>query len=168
MSSQGVQTVVADPFRFAEEGRHIHGKAAVGSMPRLAGLLESREGEIDYSLTGSLDADRTPRLALTIRGDLLLQCQRCLDGVQWHADIESVLQPYRLGQPIPDDELENDDVDAFEVVGDLNVVTLVEDEILLAMPIAPRHEACVPPGLDGGDKEESPFAALGKLKNGNA
>ena len=37
---------------------------------------------------------------------------------------------------------------------------LIEDELILALPFAPRHEDCTAAGLDDGDSGQSPFAAL--------
>jgi uncharacterized protein len=46
----------------------------------------------------------------------------------------------------------------------MDVLALVEDEIVLAVPIAPRHESCDAPRPSDGVKKESPFAALAKLR----
>ncbi len=165
MSSPRVQTVIADPFRFAEDGENIRGEVAVDSLPRLFDLLENREGTLRYCVAGVQNPDGRPRLILTVEGSLSLRCQRCLGGVRWKADVRSELEPYRSGQVIPDEELENDEVDAFETEGELDVVALIEDEILLSMPIAPRHETCRPPEPGGGNEKQSPFAVLSRLKD---
>jgi uncharacterized protein len=54
----------------------------------------------------------------------------------------------------------------------LDLVSLVEDELLLALPLVPRHEVCPQPlPMSHGDdvQEEpapNPFAALAVLKRG--
>ncbi|HHW65861.1 MAG TPA: metal-binding protein, partial [Rhodocyclaceae bacterium] len=78
--------------------------------------------------------------------------------------VDTLLQPVRSGQPIPDEELEDDEVDAIEIDGGLDVMALLEDEILLALPIAPRHQVCEAPRPEGGASKESPFAALASLR----
>src|SRR4030065_176389 len=58
-----------------------------------------------------------------------------------------------------DDEIER------AVAGrDMNVAVLVEDEVILALPMVPKHEQCrAAEGSDGGAKS-SAFQALAALK----
>ena len=116
------------------------------------------------SFDGRLDVERKPQLRVTAQGVLNLRCQRCLGAIAWPLDLDVVLQPVRAGQPIPDEELENDEFDAIEVRDGLDVVGMVEDEILLALPIAPRHENCDSLRPEGGTVKESPFARLAALR----
>lgn len=167
MPHQDVQSVViADPFRFAAEARSLVGKVGVGALGRLADLLAGTNGEVQYRIDGDTDGQGKPRLRLVASGRLELRCQRCLDGLGWDLALESVLQPVRPGQDIPDEELEDDEVDAFEIESDLDVIGLVEDEILLALPIAPRHEQCEQPRPADGEGKKSPFAVLAGLRSG--
>ena len=50
------------------------------------------------------------------------------------------------GKEVAEEELEDDTRDFLPVAGELDVAELVEDEILLAVPVAPRHEKCGLPG----------------------
>ena len=165
MSQHGAtSTVIADPFRFAADGRRIDAEVDVSKLERLADSLADTAGALRFSIEGSLDDEQLPRLHLSVSGGLVLRCQRCLGGLAWPVEIEVSLQPVRKGEVIPDDELEDDEIDALEVGGDLDVVALVEDEVLLALPIAPRHDDCQPPRPDGGVEKESPFAKLAALR----
>ena len=171
---------IADPFRFAAEARTLSGEVEVAELSRLADVLASDAGVVGWKIEGSLaelalaeggsSGRQEPRLRLALEGRLDLRCQRCLAGFDWPLAVETVLQPVRVGQPIPDEELEDDEVDAIEVseglgVGEgLDVFALLEDEILLALPIAPRHEECRTPRGGNGTNEESPFAALSSLR----
>jgi uncharacterized protein len=57
------------------------------------------------------------------------------------------------GAEMSQDELEDDTRDFLPVAGGLDVAELVEDEILLALPVAPRHERCGLPGAaDAGER----------------
>ncbi|HRA81681.1 MAG TPA: YceD family protein [Thauera sp.] len=166
---------IADPFRFAAEARALKGEVEVAKLSRLRDSLAGDEGVLNWRIDGSvvdgvLSGHSEPRLRLTLGGSLNLRCQRCLGGLEWPLSVETVLQPVRAGQSIPDEELEDDEVDAIEVseglgVGEgLDVFALLEDEILLALPIAPRHEECRTPWGGNGTNEESPFAALSSLR----
>jgi uncharacterized protein len=59
-----------------------------------------------------------------------------------------------------------DDVDRVLATRAMDVASLVEDELLLTLPIAPMHERCepVPAGADSG--RASPFAALAGWRKG--
>lgn len=168
MSQHGVPSrVIADPFRFAAEHRTLEGVVPVADLLRLADSLASGENDLRWTLEGST-ADGVegpePRLRLRVDGALDLLCQRCLGGLPWVLSVDRVLHPVRAGQPIPEEELEDDQVDAIELEAELDVLALIEDEVLLAMPIAPRHEICTAPLPSGAASKESPFAALASLR----
>jgi len=161
------EQVIADVFRFAREAGSRQGETQVADFERLQGLVASDVGAVRWELVGGVDADDKPMLKLTLRGRLRLQCQRCLGEMDWDLAVDSALMPVRAGQALPADELENDEFDAIEVDGELDVLSLVEDEIILALPIAPRHEDCGAlraSGTDGAAHRESPFAALAGLQ----
>lgn len=160
--------IIADVFRFASEAGCRQGEAPVAVFERLEDQLAGDGGAVSFRLTGGVDAEGKPRLELTVRGRLLLRCQRCFGEMGWDLAVGSALLPVRVGQALPEDELENDEVDAIEVDGGLDVLSLVEDEIILALPMAPRHEDCGASrtsGEDGGARRESPFAALVRLRS---
>ena len=62
------------------------------------------------------------------------------------------------------DELEDDTRDFLVAQKELDVVALVEDEIILALPSAPRHDDCALPDSNTRGTKVSPFAALAALK----
>ncbi|MCL1825186.1 MAG: YceD family protein [Betaproteobacteria bacterium] len=161
---------IIDVFRFAASSGALKGEVPVARLTRLSDRLADDEGMVCWQLSGSLDAEGKPRLDLVTDGRLVLRCQRCLGGLDWNLAIRATLLPVRVGQDLPDDELENDEVDAVEVDGDgqFDVLSLVEDEIILALPIAPRHPDCGMPeaaGANGCVCGQLPFAALAGLRN---
>lgn len=119
---------------------------------------------MSFEVVGAQGADGRWELHLAVEGVLKLRCQRCLSGMEWPFEIRSALLLVRSQDEIPEDELEDASRDAIEVQPDMDVLALVEDEILLALPAVPRHERCEPPAPAGGSGKESPFAALAGLK----
>ena len=158
------RSVIPDPFKFAAEGARASGAVALADLGRLSDVLVDASGEVTYSLVGEFGLDRKARLRLKAAGMLPMRCQRCLGRFEWPLDIEVVLELVRPGVSIPEGELENDEFDAIEAAPDLDVLALVEDEIVLAVPIAPRHESCDAPRPVKGGEKESPFASLVKLR----
>lgn len=160
--------VIADPFKFAYEGRRLVRSVPLAQLTRLADVLVDTVGEVAYTVTGELGPDRQPRLNLVASGVFHLRCQRCLGAMQWPLELDTVLQLVRPGVPIPEEELEIEEFDAIEAGPDLDVLALVEDELVLAVPIAPRHEDCDAPRPSGGVEKKSPFAALEKLRKSDS
>ncbi len=103
-------------------------------------------------------------LHLQATGVLPLSCQRCLEAIRFDLDIDSRLELVPEDSELSQDELEDDTRDFLPVAGALEVAELVEDEVLLALPVAPRHERCGLPGAAGVGERIAPFAALAGLK----
>lgn len=133
-------------------------------LPRLAELLTTTAGSLSVRLEGWRDEQGKSWLQLDIAGEPVLCCQRCLGGMKYPLAIRSRLQLIAPGADWPDDDLEDDSADAIAADAELNVLSLVEDEVLLALPIAPRHEQCESPSASASGNGSSPFAALADLK----
>jgi uncharacterized protein len=155
---------VFDGLEFARGGGVLERSIGLGELPRLADLLVSTAGRLTVRIEGWRDEAGKSWLQLDIAGRPLLCCQRCLGSVEVPLVIASRLQLIASGEQWPDDDLEDDSADAISAEKDLAVLDLVEDEVLLALPIAPRHEQCESPlALENGHGS-SPFAALVALK----
>jgi len=159
---------LADPLEFAREGRSLAGSVAVIQLERLHDLLADTSGAIAWSVRGGVEDDGAGErkfLWLEAEAELRLVCQRCLGPYAFPLRLSSCLELMAPGQPLPDEELEDDRCDAIEVDRNLDLLALVEDEILLALPQSPRHKVCSPLGeMDGSSEKVSPFAALAALK----
>lgn len=157
-------TVIDSPD-FARHGGSLSGSAAVADFPRLADQLADREGSLAFELHGLRDEEGKSLLALRVTGSLNLRCQRCLSPLPFPVAIDSRLLLVAPGEEWPDEELEDDGIDAIEASRELAVLPLVEEEVLLALPVAPRHEVCGLPVQVETESRPSPFAALAKLKD---
>jgi len=103
-------------------------------------------------------------LQLEVSGSIPLACQRCLGAIPFEIDVNSLLELIPEGADMSQDELEDDTRDFLPVASELYVAELVEDEILLALPVAPRHEKCGFPGAADAGERVNPFATLAGLK----
>ena len=155
---------IIDSFAFAREGRALEGTLAVSSLERLHDQLADAAGELAFRVQGRRGRRGEPLLEVEVSGTLALSCQRCLEGVRFDVDIDSLLELVPEGAELSQDELEDDTRDFLPVAGDLDVAQLVEDEVLLALPVAPRHERCGLPGTAEAGERIAPFAALAGLK----
>ena len=162
MSSPGP---LIDPHAFTREACEISKTLPMTAFARLSQAAFERRGEVSYAVRGWAESDGKMWLELEASGSLVLQCQRCLEALDWAFSVANRLLLVPEGRGLPDDELQEDDWDAVSVGSRLDLAGMVEDEVLLALPIAPRHEECrAPAGSDGMD-QSSPFAALAKLRN---
>jgi len=156
--------ILIDSLEFARERRRLAGESPVSSMSRLADMLADDGGTLSWVVSGECAADHKLFLVVEVAGELQLKCQRCLGALTHGLEIRSVLQLVPRGAVWPDEDLEDDRVDPIEASDDQPVLTLVEDEVLLALPLAPRHPSCMLPRYDDGSAVASPFATLAKLK----
>lgn len=156
---------------FARNGEVLHGKIAVASLSRLQGFLHSEQGMLDYELSGYLDREGRPAVRCVVRGTLQLTCQRCLSAFAYPVSITSELLLVENEGAIEQID-EDGSIDAVVAAPDLDPEVLVEDEVLLDIPMSPRHpqtgcKAQTAGSTDGGAEGRKPFAALAALKKWN-
>ena len=155
---------INDAFAFARDSRVLEGRLVIAELERLHDLLAEVSGEVAWRLEGFTGERGESLLRLTVGGRLALACQRCLGAVSFDLEIDSLLELAPVGAELSQDELEDDTRDFLPVERELDVAELVEDEILLALPVAPRHEKCGLPGAADAGERINPFAALAGFK----
>lgn len=160
-----------DSLDFARKGLELRGEAAISEMPRLQDQLASPEGVVSYFLRGVRNEKGEALLELTLEGGCQLRCQRCLQALPYTISTVSLLMP------VPEAELqrslaeggdldEEDEVDRIPADAHLDVLALIEDEILLGLPLSPRHDFGICEAAAGSafEGEQNPFAVLRELK----
>ncbi|PKL94964.1 MAG: DNA-binding protein [Gammaproteobacteria bacterium HGW-Gammaproteobacteria-8] len=166
-----------DVDRAVEGRRRFAGSLALGKMPRLLDLLDAPEpdAEIDFEIDAWRDDQGTARLDVRFSGALPLTCQRSLERYLHVIDGSSsiaVIEDEAALAGLP----ENLEPKLSEK-GRLKLIELVEDELLLALPLVPRDPALesLEQDLQAGplpaapvEEEASPFAALAGLKRGRS
>lgn len=155
--------IVIDGLKYARDGRFQQGVVPLAEMSRLADMVLEAKGTLSWSLKGE-DSREGSFLLLSVSGELVLECQRCLKPVNYPLAVETRLRLIPPGQEWPEDELEDDTSDAIPAEEEMALLPLVEEEVLLALPIAPMHAVCDSPLAVNKDLEPSPFAILAKLK----
>ena len=147
--------------------RHVvEASFAVGESVRLADLCRNA------GLTERLDArwsfesgiEGFPIVAVRARGALQLECQRCLTPLIWPIEVDCRLTVVRSEKEIREVALPYDTV----VAGQDGLVlgTILEDEILTSLPMAPAHEQCPVKGQAEAHSSldaSRPLAGLGAL-----
>jgi uncharacterized protein len=155
-----------DAFEFASAGATQQGSLPLNGLPRLRDLLASDAGEVDYKLVGLRDAHGRPGLRVGVHGKLQLRCQRCLEAMQYEVREDDLLVLAATQAEIDGDPVGPEAPDRLLAGKDLSVRELVEDQLILALPYAPRHERCKAAEGAGKDDKHSPFAGLRGLVRG--
>lgn len=160
------------PLRLAQQGTHLQGTLAVERLPRLRAALLHGDGVVALDWQFSLDAAQRPVLQGRLQSVVALECQRCLQAVDYTLDLHLQLLILRPG--VQKTEVA-EGWETFELsdTEPLSLYDWVEDELLLALPLIARHAQCPnnlyqsteqgePPLQD--EPRENPFAVLAKLK----
>jgi uncharacterized protein len=155
-----MKPLLINNLEFAQKNLEISGDLNVASFERLSETLSiSSENlaNIRYTLVGAAKKMHLPSLRLSIDAKLPVLCQRCLEAMQINLNLSF---DYLISEHLPEEIDENDETDWLEPSQHMNLGELVEDELLIAMPIAPVHEEnCIKASLQSGEKP-SPFAVL--------
>jgi uncharacterized protein len=156
---------VIDAIEFARKGLAIHDTIALSQFLRLSDLV-SADAELGYELSGYVDAESKPRLRLHMHGEAPLVCQRCLEPLAFVIDVDTDFILVGDDSMIPPPDESDEMPDYLVATAEMRVIELLEDELLLALPYAPKHEdACADnAGVKMNSEKQSPFAVLKGLK----
>jgi len=166
-----------DVLAFCRGGEGLSGAWPLSRLERLATSLEAAsaaDAMVTWSAQGSLRpvTGGQPEIWLHLQGQatVSLQCQRCLRAMSQALVVDRHFMFVRHEDDAArlDEELEDD---VLVLPPRLDLIELLEDELILALPIVPRHEGACPEPLpvrdDPADDEAAAphaFAALAALK----
>jgi uncharacterized protein len=171
-----MKSLTIDTAEFTRRGDAAEGDLPVARLGRLASLLARPDGSVHWTLAGEVrqlpDGGRRPFLALTARAEVTMQCVRCLEPITVPVEVG---REFRLAVSESQAEREDMQDEQYDVlVGDrlFDIAGLVEDEAIMALPLAPAHADCQPPAPAAGPADpepddpprENPFSVLQKLK----
>lgn len=179
------QTFVAphlDVKAFAKAAATLSGQEPLSKYER---LMEEAQGSaadpmVDWQVRGEVREDASGHEAvwmhLSANVDVPQICQRCLAPTDTPVAVDRFFRfvaTEALAQA-QDDESEED---LLVLSRDFNLKELIEDELLMSLPIVPRHEVCpteVKLAVQDPDFEaavgqkQNPFAVLAKLQGGKS
>jgi len=168
MSHQPAHHPVIDGFEFAAAGAVQQGTMPLGGFSRLRDLLATDAGEVAYEVKGLRDERGRPSLRVGVRGTLELRCQRCLEPMRVEVNEQELLVLAASQAEIDADPADPEAPDRVLAGKEMPLRELIEDQLILALPYAPRHAECG--GARGaqkrGEDRLSPFAGLKGLLRG--
>lgn len=183
MKSRAFVPEKLDVAALAHDDASLAGEWPATSLPRLADSAApeapaSGWPALQWSLHGEIRQPRGGKaqtwLHLTASGQVALTCQRCLKPVHEDIDIDRWIRFVDTEAEAAALDVDSDD-DVLALPRHLDARELIEDELLLALPLVPRHEACPEPlaHVDDlpeaqADERPNPFAKLAALKRGGS
>jgi uncharacterized protein len=163
---------------FAQADGELSGSVPLAEMERLhseslepidaAEVSFSAEGEMQEDAAGQLE----PWIHLSGATTLVMTCQRCLTPVATEIEFERSFR-FVASEALAEVEDEESEEDVLVLSREFNLLELVEDELLMAIPAVPKHEECPAPVKlaavdadfdDSPAEKPNPFAVLQQLK----
>lgn len=157
-----------DPVDFADKLRSLVGEIPLRRLDRVCDSLFDLEGVVSIQLGLHRD-HHVPLIQGELSVRLVLECQICMKPMPFDLDVKvllGVVQTLEQADRLPEGvEPLMPDEEGMVVLSDL-----VQDEILLALPVIPQHEHCgdLPaesvPAEAPRKRQDNPFAVLAALK----
>ena len=159
-----------DPNRFAEQNLTLEGNVRLADMARLNSTLNAPEDVVAVRLTFGVDEQGTTFIKGHLDTTLVVECQRCMEPFRYE-----IISDFAVGIVTSLDEvntLPENYEPALAQDGKLALRELIEDELILNLPIIPKHEPedcnvklpLKDPEWEKG-KGDNPFQVLESLKH---
>jgi uncharacterized protein len=199
-----------DLFEFAQSGRQAAGAVRVSQLPRMLNEVPADAPDRDTVFTWQAEGSTQPELQdngveapqpylrLAVHGSVWIECQRCLAPYSQHLDVDATYRIVATEAEADEYPLDDDEVEVIVGSRQFDLVDLIEEELLLSLPLVPKHDVCPEvheslvsgsddtegePGDDASPDSQStgsgagkpgatgrpnPFASLEKLKLGGS
>jgi len=161
-----------DPRKYASHEQALEGYLPLNKFKELCAILASNEGNAFIHLDFRVDEDRRYIATGSLTAQVQVVCQRCMGAVNHDLALDLL-----LAFVYDEDHAKNlpDDYDPVVMTdGEVILADMVEQEIILALPIVAYHEesGCNPTAVkyasstdDAPDDEKpNPFSILAQLK----
>ena len=159
-----------EALRCCQQQAVVQGEVALSALPRLAAQLQlTDEARASVVLAFRIDEQGRRCIAGTVVATLPLQCQRCLEVVDVPVSSELALALVWSDEQAAQLSRTLDPV--LMTAPELDLYALVEEELLLALPLVPQHPVgqCAAPAaaqdeLPAQPVRDNPFQVLANLK----
>ncbi len=171
---------------FAREGLSLQGQQNLTDFARLAEMAvaspeapikqASEPVQVSWGIRGELlpVTGGEPQIWLHLKAeiDLALQCQRCMAAVKLSVNGDASFR-FVADEATAEAEDDESEEDLLVLTPELNIFELIEDELIMSVPLVPMHETCptevpmsaVDEAFDEAlEARPNPFAALAQLK----
>lgn len=162
-----------DLHRAVTDGRSFTGEIALSEMPRLRTVLCEPSGDVRFAMVFERDSHGRATVHGTLEAVLSLECQRCLQPFGFPVSTAFALAAVTC--PEQADELPEQFDPLLTEERLLRPLALIEDELLLAVPLIPKHpsECCADAAAhadqgSGDEARPNPFEILADWRQGRS
>ncbi len=145
-----------DARRWADRSSTLQTTVHFDRMRRLAEVVDPTSAPCEVEFQFGLDPHHQIRAKLHLRGVMRLSCQRCLEVMDWPVDEVIDFRVVQDEAQLQEDE----DYLLMDEEGCLLLAEVVEDELLLVVPMVPRHESCTLTGGPSQGHDEAEMAGM--------
>ena len=182
MSVRAYDPARLDVASFAKDAGELDGRWPLRQFSRIKDSIHAEQpvddgDEVVWSARGEFREARGDQpqawLHLKATARLRLECQRCLGPVELDVDIDRSFR-FVAGEDAAAQMDADSDEDVLALTRALDLSELVEDELLLALPLVPMHDVCPVPLLTGDPEAAenregpNPFAVLAGFRPGGS
>lgn len=153
-----------EPRGFSERREVAEATLDGTQLARLAAEAEAPLEAFTVRVAGLRSPRGHPGIAVEVDGRIRLTCQRCMQPLDLALAPRAKFEWAKSEAALDGDE--DDEWDLLPPAARFDLLPLVEDELLLALPYAPMHEFCSPTAATSAGEKVRPFAALAALKAG--
>ena len=161
-----------DPFQLARSSFSASDKMPIAKLTRLVPKLVSDQGDLWVDLVIEFDEQRICTIKGDVKGSLSLECQRCMQVMELPVTLSFVLGVVKKEERI---DYLPESYEPLLVVDKVNMREILEEELLLYIPLVPKHDendcgAVKSAFVQESDqvktevKRENPFSILKELK----
>lgn len=158
-----------DLKQLALQNANLKGEVSLAQLKRLHDSLCEIQGTVRIDWLFAFDNKQRPTIQGSIQTQLLMCCQRCLQPMQWAVDTQVALVAFN-SEPHANEEI----LPEYEIITlnrpRVSLLSLIEDEIILALPIVAKHDICIaneyqlPEEIMSNNMVSNPFQVLLKLQ----
>jgi uncharacterized protein len=143
-----------DVFEFARSGRQAAGAVRVSQLPRMLNEVPADAPDRDTLFTWQIEGSTQPELQddgteaaqpylrLALHGAAWLECQRCLAPYAQVFDVDAAYRLVATETEAAAFPLDEDEIEVIVGSNQFDLVELIEEELLLSLPLVPKHDVC--------------------------
>lgn len=126
-----------NPHRLARSMSRLEGHLDISALSRIVGLSDSNENQVaEICLQFGYDSSNNCYIQGKLYAEVFVECQRCMQNMQIKVDNDLSLCPMQ-----EDDKNSTEYEEVILQENMVNIHQLVEDEILLTIPLYPKHQS---------------------------
>jgi uncharacterized protein len=165
--------VTIDPYRTAQKRSSFDGILQLQNLTRLSEQLSNTDGDVAVIVHCGNDEQGLVYIEGEAQCTVQVRCERCGDDMTLNINSSFAYTPVKGDDSAQEEIPQRYDVIETDEHGEVNLRQLVEDELILALPLFPMHDEgqCDPNKLqmswgeiEPEPEKPNPFAILQELK----